>query len=150
ERGAFHIGEALSAETDKLVRRHPHVFREDGQLHDTASKSRAPSADAALARWDAQKAKERSGSGLPHGSLGDLPKTLPALLAAYKVSKRAAAVGFDWARAADVFGKIEEELGEVRDTLAAEPSNLARVEEEVGDLLFAAANLARKLDIEPE
>jgi len=150
DEGAFDVAQALRAVTDKLVRRHPHVFREDGTVHDAESRERAPSADAALARWDAQKAEERAAAGTESSALGDLPKGLPALLRAYKIGKRAATVGFDWAAATDVVAKIEEEVAELRDTLEHDPANEARAAEEMGDLLFAIANLSRKLGIEPE
>ena len=150
EAGAFTIADSLRAVTDKLVRRHPHVFQEDGRVHDQASKARAPSADAALARWDAQKAQERIAAGEAASALGSLSPALPALLGAYKLGKRASAAGFDWAKAADVMDKISEEVGELRETLAGEPSARAQAEEEMGDLLFAIANLSRKLGIEPE
>jgi nucleoside triphosphate diphosphatase len=148
--GRFTISDSLRAVTDKLVRRHPHVFRDDGRVHDAASKERAPSADAALSRWDTQKAQERAAAGQPGTTLGDLPASLPALLRAYKLGKRAAGVGFDWTRATDVVDKIEEEVAELRETLTKDPSNAERAEEEMGDLLFAIANLSRKLGIEPE
>ena len=148
--GAFTVADALKAVSDKLVRRHPHVFREDGRVHDTDSRERAPSATAALSRWDTQKAQEKAASGQPAATLGGLPKSLPALHRAYKIGRRAAAVGFDWTAAADVVGKIEEEVAELRGTLTAEPDNRERAEEEMGDLLFAIANLSRKLGIEPE
>jgi MazG family protein len=148
--GAFTVADALEAVSDKLVRRHPHVFREDGRIHDAESRERAPSATAALSRWDTQKAQEKAASGQPAATLGGLPKSLPALHRAYKIGRRAAAVGFDWTAAADVVGKIEEEIAELRETLAAEPDNKERAEEEMGDLLFAIANLSRKLGIEPE
>lgn len=150
DRGAFGVADSLRAVSDKLVRRHPHVFRDDGQVHDAASKERAPSADAALSKWDTQKAQERAASGQTGATLGELPNSLPALLRAYKLGKRAAGVGFDWSRAADVVSKIEEEAAELRETFATEPSNNERAEEEMGDLLFAIANLSRKLGIEPE
>ena len=148
--GAFTVADALEAVSDKLVRRHPHVFREDGRVHDAESKERAPSATAALSRWDAQKAQEKAASGEAAGTLGGLPRSLPALHRAYKIGRRAAAVGFDWTNPADVVGKIEEEVAELRETLAEDPGNKARAEEEMGDLLFAIANLSRKLGIEPE
>ena len=148
--GRFTISDSLRAVTDKLVRRHPHVFRDDGRVHDAASKERAPSADAALSRWDTQKAQERAAAGQPGTTLGDLPASLPALLRGYKLGKRAAGVGFDWTRAIDVVDKIEEEVAELRETLTKDPSNATRAEEEMGDLLFAIANLSRKLGIEPE
>jgi MazG family protein len=148
--GAFTVADALRAVSDKLVRRHPHVFREDGRVHDTESKERAPSATAALSRWDTQKAQEKAASGETPATLGGLPRSLPALHRAYKIGRRAAAVGFDWTKADDVVGKIEEEIAELRETLTDEPANKARAEEEMGDLLFAIANLSRKLGIEPE
>jgi len=147
---AFDVADALRTVADKLVRRHPHVFGEDGRVHDAASKARAPSAVAALARWDAQKAEERASAGRTSGALSGLPHGLPALLRAYKLGKRAAGAGFDWIHAADVVAKIEEEVAELRETLEARPSDSGHAEEEMGDLLFAIANLARKLEIEPE
>ena len=113
EDGAFTVADALRAVADKLVRRHPHVFKDDGEVHDEASKERAPSAGAALARWDAQKAEERSAAGKPSATLGTLPHSLPALLRAYKIGKRAANANFDWPDAADVVDKIEEEVHEL-------------------------------------
>lgn len=150
ESGAFTVADALQTVADKLVRRHPHVFKDDGEVHDAASKERAPSADAALQRWNTLKAQERARAGHDHSVLGGVPKSLPALLRAFKLGKRAAEVGFDWERADGVIGKIEEEVGELHQAVARQPADSARVEEEMGDLLFAIANLARKLDIEPE
>jgi MazG family protein len=148
--GAFRVAEALQAVSDKLVRRHPHVFQEDGQVHDALSRERAPSAGAALSRWDAKKAEDRAAAGKTPSALGGLPQSLPALLRAFKLGKRAAASGFDWTKASDVVDKIEEEVAELRQELALEPSSIDRAEEEMGDLLFAIANLSRKLGIEPE
>ena len=148
--GAFTVADALRAVSDKLVRRHPHVFREDGRVHDAESKERAPSATAALSRWDTQKAQEKAASGESPATLGGLPRSLPALHRAYKIGRRAAAVGFDWTKATDVVEKLEEEIAELRETLTDEPANKTRAEEEMGDLLFAIANLSRKLGIEPE
>jgi tetrapyrrole methylase family protein/MazG family protein/ATP diphosphatase len=141
--GAFSVADSLAAVSDKLVRRHPHVFQEDGRVHDERSQQRAPSADAALSRWDSQKAREKT-------ALGELPHSLPALLRAYKLGKRASGVGFDWANPGDVVEKIEEEVAELREAVAQDPARLDRAEEEMGDLLFAIANLSRKLGIEPE
>ena len=148
--GKFTVADALRTVSDKLVRRHPHVFQDDGRVHDAASKERAPSADAALQRWNTLKAQERSESGKTHTTLGSVPKSLPSLLRAYKIAKRAAGTGFDWAKAADVLAKIEEEVAELRETLTHAPEDRKHAEEEMGDLLFAIANLSRKLDIEPE
>jgi MazG family protein len=156
EQESFDVADSLESVADKLVRRHPHVFREDGRLHDAESRERAPSAEAALARWDAQKAEDRaSAASQPTSALAGLPPALPALLRAYKIGKRAAAVGFDWTQAADVLAKIEEEVRELREAVEAAPAaghaaTDPRVEEEVGDLLFAIANLSRHLGVEPE
>jgi MazG family protein len=143
EAGRFSVAESLTAIADKLVRRHPHVFG-------TASKART--ADEVLGRWEEAKAREREAAGAsakPKTILGGVPKTLPALLRAHEMGTRAAAVGFDWERPADVLAKIEEEVAELREAVeqGGDPS---RVEEEMGDLLFAIANLSRKLAVEPE
>jgi MazG family protein len=150
ESGGFSIADAIDAICDKLVRRHPHVFaRDQGDTAITTSQ--------VIERWETMKARERgagqSGEGTtpPKTTLSGVPKTLPALLRAYEVSARAAAVGFDWARSADVLDKIEEEVAEVRrEVEAGATGDPSRAEEEMGDLLFAIANLSRKLGIEPE
>ena len=150
EAGHFTIEDSLRSVVEKLLRRHPHVFQEDGRVHDAASKERAPSAAAALDRWNALKAQERAGAGQPHSTLGSVPRSLPSLLRAYKIGKRVADVGFDWPHAEDVVSKIEEEVAELRAALDTEAHTPARAEEEMGDLLFAIAHLSRKLGIEPE
>src|SRR5262245_44153278 len=150
ENGVFTVSDSLQSVTDKLVRRHPHVFQADGRVHDLESKQRAPSAEAALQRWNSLKAQERALDGRAHSVLGGVAKSLPALLRAFKIGKRAAEVGFDWERSEDVVAKIEEEVGELREALAEAAPDPARAEEEMGDLLFAISNLARKLGIEPE
>jgi len=147
EAGDFAIGDAIDAICDKLVRRHPHVFeRQTGDPTLTSGQ--------VIEKWETLKARERAASGAaakPKTTLSGVPKTLPALLRAYEVSFRAAAVGFDWARPADVLHKIEEEVAEVRrEVESGATGNLSRAEEEMGDLLFAIANLSRKLGIEPE
>lgn len=147
EQGEFSIGDAIDAICDKLVRRHPHVFaREAGD--------QPLSSGQVVEKWETLKARERAAAGLParrKTTLSGVPKTLPALLRAYEVSARAAAVGFDWERAADVLAKIEEEVAEVRrEVESGATGHLSRAEEEMGDLLFAIANLSRKLGIEPE
>jgi ATP diphosphatase len=150
EAGLFTIHDSINTVVEKLLRRHPHVFQDDGRVHDAASKERAPSAEAALGRWNALKAEERAGTGQQPSLLGSVPKSLPALLRAYKIGKRVATVGFEWATTKDVMAKIEEEVAELRDTIEREPDNAARAEEEMGDLFFAIANLSRRLGIEPE
>jgi MazG family protein len=99
-------------------------------------------------QWEQIKAREQSDAGERRSVLRGLPKSLPSLLRAYEIGTRVAAVGFDWARAEDVVDKIEEEVAELRQAIASE--GRARSEEEMGDLLFAIANLARKLGLEPE
>ena len=150
EHGHFTIADAIDAICDKLVRRHPHVFaRSAGED--------AITSDQVIERWESMKARERAEGGeatrasRPKTTLSGVPKTLPSLLRAYEISARAAAVGFDWERPADVIDKIEEEVAEVRKEVeSGATGHLSRAEEEMGDLLFAIANLSRKLGIEPE
>jgi tetrapyrrole methylase family protein/MazG family protein/ATP diphosphatase len=147
EAGDFTIGDAIEAIASKLVRRHPHVFeRQDGAAALTSGQ--------VIEKWETLKARERAEAGTPaktRTTLSGVPKTLPALLRAYEVSSRAAAVGFDWAKPADVLDKIDEEVAEVRrEVESGATGHLSRAEEEMGDLLFAIANLSRKLGIEPE
>ncbi|MGE0446310.1 MAG: nucleoside triphosphate pyrophosphohydrolase [Vicinamibacterales bacterium] len=148
EAGDFDIGDAIDAICDKLVRRHPHVFARDENAANPTTGNQV------LERWEQIKAREREAAGKPakqKTTLSGVPGTLPALLRAYEISSRAATVGFDWQRAADVLDKIEEEVAEVRvEVEAGRTGNLSRAEEEMGDLLFAIANLSRKLGIEPE
>ena len=150
EQKLFTVEDSLRTVVEKLLRRHPHVFQDNGRVHDVESKERAPSAAAALDRWNALKAQERAGTGQTHTILGSVPKSLPALLRAFKIGKRVAGVGFEWATTKDVMAKVEEEVAELRETLEKEPANAARAEEEMGDLFFAIANLSRRLGIEPE
>jgi MazG family protein len=148
EAGHFTIGDAIDAICDKLVRRHPHVFaRADGDTPLTSNQ--------VIEKWETLKAREREAAGLPakrtRTTLGGVPKTLPSLLRAYELSSRAAAVGFDWAKADDVLDKIDEEVAEVRrEVESGATGHMSRAEEEMGDLLFAIANLSRKLGVEPE
>lgn len=148
ESGGFAIADAIDAICDKLVRRHPHVFaRQQGDAPITTHQ--------VIERWETMKARERAEEGRdparPRTTLSGVPKTLPALLRAYEISARAAAVGFDWARAQDVLDKIDEEVAEVRHEVeSGATGDLSRAEEEMGDLLFAIANLSRKLGVEPE
>jgi MazG family protein len=148
ESGDFSIADAINAICDKLIRRHPHVFaRQHGDDSITSNE--------VIERWETMKARERAAEGRdpvrPKTTLSGVPKTLPALLRAYEISARAAAVGFDWTRAEDVLDKIEEEVAEVRHEVeSGATGHLSRAEEEMGDLLFAITNLSRKLGIEPE
>jgi MazG family protein len=145
EAGHFSIADSVKAVADKLVRRHPHVFKRDQgeQALDSAQQVRV--------RWEEIKTQERGGAAKPTTLLSGVPEALPALLRAYQIGVRAASVGFDWERASDVMAKIREEVEELAEVVA-DPARLdhARAEEEMGDLLFAIANLSRKLGIEPE
>jgi len=129
------IAEALS---DKLIKRHPHVFANTGYASD-AELDHA---------WEVHKEKDRE-QKQQHGTLSGIPEALPALMRAEKLQKRAARVGFDWPGFEPVFDKLQEELDEVREAIA-ENHGKVRVEEEIGDLLFVVANLARHLEINPE
>jgi MazG family protein len=145
EAGRFSIAEAVKSVADKLVRRHPHVFRRD------QGEPALGTADAVRARWEQIKAEERRAQPKkPKTLLGGVPAGLPALARAFQIGSRAASVGFDWTRTEDVVAKIQEEVDEVREVVAAGPVDLARAEEEMGDLFFAIANLSRKLGVEPE
>jgi len=145
EAAHFSIADSLKSIADKLVRRHPHVFARE------AGEPALESAGQVRARWEEIKAQERGGDGKPKTLLGGIPAALPALLRAYQIGLRAASVGFDWTRAGDVVGKIEEEVDELRAVVEAGGAvDQARAEEEMGDLLFSIANLSRKLGIEPE
>ncbi|HKK14500.1 MAG TPA: nucleoside triphosphate pyrophosphohydrolase [Gammaproteobacteria bacterium] len=139
ERGWFGFSEVVAAISDKLVRRHPHVFGEQA-VGDAAHQSAA---------WEAHKEAERQGkAGGAAGLLDDIPQALPALSRATKLQKRAARAGFDWPDAAGVLDKLDEELGELRDALAVDRHEA--VAEEVGDLLFSAVNLARRVGVDAE
>jgi MazG family protein len=148
EAGNFSIADAIDTVCHKLVRRHPHVFARE-------QRDSSITTDQVNERWETIKARERAEAGQdtarPKTTLSGVPKTLPSLLRAYEIGARAAAVGFDWARPADVVDKIEEEVAEVRHEVeSGATGDRSRAEEEMGDLLFAIANLSRKLGIEPE
>ena len=139
EAGLFAFDDVAEAIADKMERRHPHVFG-DAEIASVAAQNEA---------WEAHKAAERQAGGGAASVLDGVALALPALLRAAKISRRAARIGFDWPDADSVIDKIEEELDEIEDAIddRAPP---AALEEEIGDLLFATANLARKLEIEPE
>jgi MazG family protein len=166
EQGLFTISGVLQELADKLVRRHPHVFEDDaGQRMDAAE---------ALGRWEAIKAGEkkarREAAVTPatesiaptptNGAqdqedepepplLGSVPRGLPAVAEALKLSKRAASIGFDWGEAEQVLDKLEEEIAELRQEIRTQ-ADLPRLEDELGDLLFTVVNIARVLHLEPE
>jgi ATP diphosphatase len=139
EAGHFAFDDVAKAISDKMIRRHPHVFG-DVKIASVAAQNDA---------WEAHKAAERRTSGQNDSVLDGVALAYPALLRAGKVSRRAARIGFDWPEARDVISKIDEEVTEIKAEIDAGAGS-DRLEDEVGDLLFAAANLARKLDIEPE
>lgn len=143
EAGHFEIADSVRAIADKLVRRHPHVFARD------AGEPALETAAQVKTRWEEIKSAEQKGAEKPRRLLSGIPATLPSLLRAHQIAARAASVGFDWQRAADVIAKLREEIDEIEEVLATKQS-AARLEEEVGDLLFAVANLSRKLGVEPE
>jgi len=151
ESGDFTVADSLNAISDKLVRRHPHVFAPAEGSSAGNPRPLPATPDEVIERWEDLKARERSSKGEQRTALGGIPKALPALLRTHEIGIRAAAVGFDWERAADVVAKIEEEVAELRECVAGgAAANRERAEEEMGDLLFAIANLSRKLGIEPE
>jgi nucleoside triphosphate diphosphatase len=143
EQGRFAFADVAAAIADKMVRRHPHVF---GDVT-------VDSAAAQTVAWEDTKAEERrakaGGNGAAISALEGVGVGLPALTRAAKLQRRAARVGFDWPAVAPIFAKIAEEIAEVQAEIAAgaEP---ARIEDEVGDLLFAVVNLARRLEVDPE
>jgi MazG family protein len=139
DEGRFDVAASLRAITEKLIRRHPHVFG-------TTKGIRTPGQ--VLEQWEQIKAREQQTAGERRSLLRGVPKAMPSLLRAHEIGTRVAAVGFDWAKTTDVVEKIEEEVGELRRAIAGEGRE--RAEEEMGDLLFSIANLARKLGIEPE
>jgi tetrapyrrole methylase family protein/MazG family protein/ATP diphosphatase len=139
EQGGFDFKDVANAISDKMVRRHPHVFA-DAAYGDGAAKDAA---------WEALKAQERAAKGAARaGVLDDVPAAMPALLRAVKLTKRAARVGFDWPDFATVFAKLREEMAEME--VEIEAGELDKARAEFGDVLFVCANLARKLDIDPE
>jgi tetrapyrrole methylase family protein / MazG family protein len=151
EEGRFDVSDVIREVHDKMVRRHPHVFGE----------KRAKDSAEVLKKWEqikkeeraAAEKKKRNGNGSKEeakaGSLLDgVSRALPAALEGFQLTRRAARIGFDWNNVEGVFDKLSEEGGELREAVAAKDSG--RTEEEMGDLLFAAVNLARFLHVDPE
>ncbi|MEM8771154.1 MAG: nucleoside triphosphate pyrophosphohydrolase [Pseudomonadota bacterium] len=137
EEGLFDFADVAQSISDKMVRRHPHVF----------SQADTRSAEEQTDAWEEQKADERKAKGA-HGVLDDVPVGLPGLTRAVKLQKRAARVGFDWTDAKDVLAKITEETAELTEASASLDAD--RIEDEFGDLLFVMANLSRHLKVDPE
>jgi ATP diphosphatase len=138
EKGTFDFEGIAAGIVEKMLRRHPHVFG-TAVIADAAAQSHA---------WEAQKAAERADRDNA-GTLDGVSVALPALSRAVKLQSRAARVGFDWPVAAQILTKLAEEIGELQAEMV-EPIDRARLQDEMGDILFVCANLARKLDIDPE
>jgi MazG family protein len=139
EEGKFGIDDSLDAISEKLIRRHPHVFS-DGS---------AKTSDDVKRRWDEIKAEEKRDKGKqPQGRLDSVPRKLPALVEAQQISSKAAAVGFDWENPTQVLHKLDEELRELAE--ASDRGTPAELEGEIGDLLFVLVNLARFHKVDPE
>jgi nucleoside triphosphate diphosphatase len=136
EAGHFAFEDIATAIADKMVRRHPHVFG-DAEIGSAAAQTTA---------WEEQKAAERHAKGAA-SALDGVGTGLPALTRAAKLQRRAARVGFDWSSVEPILAKIAEEIAELREAMSEGP---ARIEDELGDLLFAVVNLARRLETDPE
>ncbi|MEQ1781818.1 MAG: nucleoside triphosphate pyrophosphohydrolase [Hyphomonadaceae bacterium] len=142
EAGHFDINDVVRGLVSKMVDRHPHVFGTE----------RIDSAEAQVGAWETMKAAERAkkAAGTEPSALDGVALGLPALMRAEKLAKRAARVGFDWPAPGPVFEKLQEEIGELEEALAAPVLDQAHVAEELGDILFVVANLCRKLSVDPE
>lgn len=141
EEGAFEAADVAAAINEKMVRRHPHVFETTDNR----------SADDQIVAWEIVKAEERAAKAQGEdaaSALDGVALSLPALLRAEKLQKRAARTGFDWTEAEQIFDKLDEETAEVKEAIASGEEDA--IMDEVGDLLFVAANLARRLNIDPE
>ena len=133
ERNRFRLDDVVRGINEKLIRRHPHVFGESG----------AKGSDAVVKQWEAIKHAEKKGN-----YLASLPRALPALMRAEKAQEKAARVNFDWQNLREVVAKVDEELAETK--LAIESADNEKIADEIGDLLFAVVNLARKLKLDAE
>lgn len=139
EQGRFDFDAVCGAIADKLERRHPHIFA-DARLEDSS---------AVLANWEATKRQEREEKS-QHSVLDDIPQSMPALMRAHKIQTRCASVGFDWNTLEPVVAKVYEEIDEVMQEAQQAVIDPGRLEEEMGDLLFATVNLARHLGTQAE
>jgi ATP diphosphatase len=150
EAGYFDIADVAANLSAKLIRRHPHIFPVNGEILE------ATTPDAVLRNWEQIKREEKSSANAhtaPASGLDDIPRTMPGALEAAKIGSRAAKVGFDWPDAQGLFAKLAEEMAELQAELNPPQSSTTqqtRVEEEFGDLLFTAINLARHLKVDPE
>jgi tetrapyrrole methylase family protein/MazG family protein len=140
DEGRFDVHEVIRSVTDKMVRRHPRVF--GGESASTSGE--------VLRNWEALKEAEQKAAGAtPEGSsmLDSVSRGLPAVLEAYQMATKASRVGFDWPDAPAVLAKLDEEVAELREAVGGEPG---AIESEMGDVLFAAVNVARLLNVDPE
>lgn len=144
EEGSFGLEDIIDTLTTKLIRRHPHVFPQ-GDLK--AKHTTALTEDDIKGQWERIKAQERKHKKKP-GLLDDIPAGLPAMTRAVKLQKRAASVNLDWPSAWAVFDKVDEEITELKEAVAAQDTSA--IEEELGDVLFTVVNLARHLKVQPE
>jgi MazG family protein len=143
EEGRFSIADSIQSIAKKLIRRHPHIFDRDGKASLTPKEVKQ--------QWEEIKARERKDAGEAEKTLlSGVPRSMPSLLRAYELSTRAAQVGFDWPETSDVLDKVDEEVRELRESVAQGGGKSPEAEEEFGDLLFSLVNVARKLGIEPE
>jgi nucleoside triphosphate diphosphatase len=154
EAGYFSIGDVVEGLNRKLIRRHPHVFGEEAAAAagNSASGLDVEDIDAAqvLRNWDEIKTRERGGKSEADGRLEGIPRSMPALAEAAKLGSKAAKAGFDWPDVSGLMDKLREETVELDAEIQAGDSARKRVEQELGDLLFTAVNLARHLKVDPE
>lgn len=136
EAGEFNIDDTITGVVTKLVNRHPHVFGEKKDLNPKQVRD----------QWE----KIKTTSGEKESVLSGLPRTMPALTMAFRIGEKAGGVGFDWQNPADVVAKLDEELQEVKNEMMVSQPSQEKLADEIGDLLFATASLARKLEIDPE
>ncbi|PHM38975.1 nucleoside triphosphate pyrophosphohydrolase [Xenorhabdus mauleonii] len=139
EQQQFDFDDICEAVCDKLERRHPHIFNQQAETH----------GEEVAGSWEQRKTTERAEKN-QHSVLDDIPASLPALMKAYKIQRRCASVGFDWDTLGPVLDKVYEEIDEVMDEAQQAVVDEARLEEELGDLLFSVVNLSRHLEHDPE
>jgi tetrapyrrole methylase family protein/MazG family protein len=137
EQGRFAIRDVISANLEKMIRRHPHVFGEEKLTTDKE----------VLANWEEIKKKEK-GYEQRKSILEGVPRSMPALIRAHRLQERAARVGFDWSKIDEALPKLDEEIAEFKESLKSEDTD--RIEEELGDIFFMLVNLSRFLDVDPE
>lgn len=138
EKGAFDIADVADAESDKLIFRHPHVF----------GSAEADTAEQVKQNWEDIKLKEKEKAHEKKRVLSGVPRSLPSIVKAYRISQKVSSAGFDWEKKEDVWEKVKEEIGELQAEMNAGDS--ARSEEELGDLLFSLVNVARLYGISPD